>query len=727
MGGLNQMKKTVLLTLLLCMALLVACGKEPEKPAESPTATVSPAGETTPVATETPAGEPTKEVTPTPGESFGPPNYETVGRDDIFRIPVKELEEGWVPVIWRCSGEYVLLWLTTPDDAPEEKTVLVLMHPDENTEQRRLTLDFSSYDPILLSDGTVVLSDLMAMSYRVYDSTFTEKYTLPFQGVPSSSVIGVSETGLVLSQDGAAANLATMERGESEWMWFYYPVAWQQAGLTFPKVDRKEKEEFRQGSVLCTSLERQSDGGASFREFRLYDVAKQAKSAVLRDSDLGTGAYVTACGILGEDKVLLVSSKDGGRELLMWKSGGMTESIENYIDLTKGDTALTKSLDSLLAKVSDAGVVLERDWDDHYGAYESFDDYIGLVETAYTFLAAAKTNPDVLKSASGEAVHAENVHNNDKADVTFNKYVFSKFYLKQFGEERRDTFFRFIDALYAGEDRFECPDDASEQWCCNLFASYFFPLAEPFISCEYAGDGWAKIIYKESKEEFQGRLRDFEKRIVDLLNNAIEDDYSDFEKALALYEYLTETIEYDVQMAEAVANGTPNSSGDPFDVGEDFWDWSTERSAYRVLINNRGICSEIAALYQYLLLQCGVDAECCEADAADGGIGHSWNIIRLDGVCYLLDATWGITESHTPSLKFFLFTDEVRVADGYLPETFDVGMYDFLVNRAKEGYIAEDERYKDLWGGRYVAIDESEKCIFYLDGDGVMQRFTYGK
>ena len=710
------MKKTVLLTLLLCVALLVACGKEPEKPAESPTST--PAGETTPGATETPAGEPTKADTPTPEPTFGPPEYETAGRDDIFRIPVKELDEGWIPVSWKCAGEYALLWLTTPDDVAEESKVFVLLHPNESTEQRRLTIDYGTYSPILLADGTVVLLDPMAYVYHVYDSTLTEKYTIPFQGSPTTDVIGVSESGLEVAQDPSAQSLSALSLRESDSMWFFYPFMRPQAGFVFPKEGPQEKEEFRQGSVLCSVFERKSGDGSLAHEFRMYDAVKQTKSAALRDSDIGAGVSINACGVAGDGNLLLLTSKDGTRELLMWKSGGLTEPIENFIKLDDSQNELKKNLDALLAKASEGGAVIEYDWESLLEPFEWSEDYVGTLELAYAFIGAAKTNPDVLKTASGDAVHPENFHNNASEKIPFNRHVFSEFYLKQFGEKRRETFFRFVDALYAGEDRFECPNDASEQWCCKLFASYFFPVAEPFISCEYAGDGWAKIIYKEPKEEFLGRIQDFENRVSEILTRVIEEDYTDLEKALALYEYLAEATEYDEWLAEYVASGN-----DPEDIG----DWTSQRYAYRVLMEHRGICSEIAALYQYLLLQCGVDAECCDADAADGGIGHAWNIIRLDGVSYLLDATWAITESYTPRLTFFLFTDDVRVSDGYLPETFDVGMYDFLADRAKTGYAAVDERYKDLWGGRYVAIDESEKCIFFLDGDGVMQKFSYGK
>ena len=43
--------------------------------------------------------------------------------------------------------------------------------------------------------------------------------------------------------------------------------------------------------------------------------------------------------------------------------------------------------------------------------------------------------------------------------------VFSKIYTLEHGEARRQAFFNFVDALRAGEEWFDCPDEDTMWWC----------------------------------------------------------------------------------------------------------------------------------------------------------------------------------------------------------------------------------------------------------------------
>jgi hypothetical protein len=156
--------------------------------------------------------------------------------------------------------------------------------------------------------------------------------------------------------------------------------------------------------------------------------------------------------------------------------------------------------------------------------------------------------------------------------------------------------------------------------------------------------------------------------------------------------------------------------------------WTERQSAYRVLMERQGICWEIAALYRYLLLQCGVDSEESVGAPVTAGDFHEWNYIELDGQGYLIDATWGLTINRAPDLKYFLFTDELREnRDGYDAKSFDIGGSGLYGARKKYSFDADDERYSELWGGTFVAFDEEEECIFYRDRDGALHRFDYGK
>ena len=332
------------------------------------------------------------------------------------------------------------------------------------------------------------------------------------------------------------------------------------------------------------------------------------------------------------------------------------------------------------------------------------------VDFINTFRVGKLSDPNVLVSKSGDYIHPENMRNNSGSMHSFNPHVFSSYYLKEHGEKAMETFFNYVDAVRAGEERFECPDPDAVGWVSGRFATYFYPVLNNLTFTEYLGDGWAKIYYNEPKEEILAKIADFDMRICNILSDVIEDDYTDLEKALSLYEFLTEYCTYDY---EALYDN------DPF--------WDQYESGYRVLMEKKGICWEISCLYKYLLLQCGVDIEEASGEPVNpDDQSHQWNYIMIDGQAYLIDVTWGLTFDRKPDLDYFLFTDEVRAnRDGFVYDSFDISGYRNTDMPEVYPYDANDDRYSELWQGTYLAFDQQEKCIFYQDTDGVIHRFDY--
>jgi hypothetical protein len=465
------------------------------------------------------------------------------------------------------------------------------------------------------------------------------------------------------------------------------------------------------GNVLC--------GGSEFcvdretykyrHEYRRYDMDARTVSGVLREEDIPGCEYLSPLGTLGDGYVILkTDNEDGSRGILLWSAGNETSPIQGFCDFTKDDPAecLTKLL--TVAK-DDYNIVITPDRTEHDGTAESVGDFMAEMEFANNFILTAQANPEVVKPKKSDTLHPENKSNNDGANYTFNPHVFSGFYLKEHGEERRDAFFRYVDALRAGEDEYECPNEGCANWSGGRLAKYFFPLGFIYTSVEYVGKGRAKITYNIPKEEFLAKEKDFEERITAILNDVLEEDYTDFEKALALYEFMTEYTVYD------------------YDMRDHNVEWMDRQSGYRVLMEHQGICWEIACLYRYLLLQCGVDAEESTGMPVNPEEDmHEWNYLALDGKGYLIDATWGLTENREPNMEYFLFTDDMRERrDGYIIDSFDIGGYGLYGARKKYSFEANDERYSELWYGTFLAFDEEEKCIFYRNIFGEICRFDY--
>lgn len=131
-------------------------------------------------------------------------------------------------------------------------------------------------------------------------------------------------------------------------------------------------------------------------------------------------------------------------------------------------------------------------------------------------------------------------------------------------------------------------------------------------------------------------------------------DASDYDKVCAIYDYLCENVTYD---HAGLAAG----------------DSKLIYTAYAALINGTSVCQGYANLFYRLALELNVDARLIPG-IGNGG-DHGWNIVKLDGKYYNLDATWDATRAQGGrEYTYFLrcqdnFSDHARKAE-YDTEAF---------------------------------------------------------
>lgn len=138
-------------------------------------------------------------------------------------------------------------------------------------------------------------------------------------------------------------------------------------------------------------------------------------------------------------------------------------------------------------------------------------------------------------------------------------------------------------------------------------------------------------------------------------------------------------------------------------------------------MEEKGICGNLSVLYNYLLLQCGVDAYVFH----DNGITHAWSYVKIDGVGYHVDTTW------TSTLNDFMTPSSVReknlaehgITAPIKPRySFD----DAPLNKPGIVFSANDNRFAELRNGWIILnIDRERKVITYDSEDGVKE-FAYG-
>jgi hypothetical protein len=102
---------------------------------------------------------------------------------------------------------------------------------------------------------------------------------------------------------------------------------------------------------------------------------------------------------------------------------------------------------------------------------------------------------------------------------------------------------------------------------------------------------------------------------------------TNYEKTLAIFEYLVDRVDYDY---------------DAFDAP--FTDGSNDNVCYYlegVFEYNRAVCDGKSKAFVLLCRMEGIEALRDWGDSYSGGAGHAWNYVKLDGKWYMVDTTAG--------------------------------------------------------------------------------------
>lgn len=286
----------------------------------------------------------------------------------------------------------------------------------------------------------------------------------------------------------------------------------------------------------------------------------------------------------------------------------------------------------------------------------------------------------------------------------FNLHVYSIFLESCYSEEYKEAFFNLCDALSEGKDNFTCASQAAYDFCTDpVTLNQLYPVAYKQISAEGFKDGTGYIRYEIPVEEYLQKQDQFQKDVEDVLGRYIRSDYSDLEKCLVLYDYMTSEYQFDY-----LDNVGKTNDGD----------------CYACFNLKQGICSDLGTLYAYLLMQCGVNAIEVENSGTASSAGfHAWTYVSIEGKNYHIDVTAALLSENTMpevSLDYFLMTDRDRDAAGYVYDELEVPLMQPKLAKYCSNYqfIADDTTYHLPEGSYCTGYDTGKDTIFYKDSEG---------
>lgn len=115
--------------------------------------------------------------------------------------------------------------------------------------------------------------------------------------------------------------------------------------------------------------------------------------------------------------------------------------------------------------------------------------------------------------------------------------------------------------------------------------------------------------------------KELDTKVAQILSSLSLNGKSDYEKIKAIYDYVCQNVRYSEYLFDP--NFDPTST-----AGRAIY------STYGALVNNSAVCQGFAGAMYRLLLEAGIDNRIVAGD------DHGWNIVKLDGKYYCLDATW---------------------------------------------------------------------------------------
>lgn len=143
------------------------------------------------------------------------------------------------------------------------------------------------------------------------------------------------------------------------------------------------------------------------------------------------------------------------------------------------------------------------------------------------------------------------------------------------------------------------------------------------------------LFNKSIIQEMQNRLLNVADNI---LKTVIKSSMNDYEKELALHDYLIKNIVYDY---DSLSLQNP-----PSEI----------YSAYGALINKKSVCSGYANAMKMLLDKCDIECLIVTGDSKipykDLSVGHAWNIVKINNKFYHLDVTWDAPIGKLPDELF---------------------------------------------------------------------------
>lgn len=127
----------------------------------------------------------------------------------------------------------------------------------------------------------------------------------------------------------------------------------------------------------------------------------------------------------------------------------------------------------------------------------------------------------------------------------------------------------------------------------------------------------------------------------DVIEQEIDDDMSEYEKELAIHDWITGWSSFDMSaFSHTPGSGSGSDSDNP----------------YGVLIGHTGNCWGYSSTFQLFMDMLDIECITVYGTPSSSGVEHAWNMVQLDGEWYCVDVAWDDPIGGNPGHTYFNVT-----------------------------------------------------------------------
>lgn len=240
----------------------------------------------------------------------------------------------------------------------------------------------------------------------------------------------------------------------------------------------------------------------------------------------------------------------------------------------------------------------------------------------------------------------------------------------------------------------------------DVFRIYVYVLNDhpEIFWCYGAGsffsDGYLEPEYSCTKEEAQAETDLIYSKAQEVIKS-LNIDGDDYDKALAVFEYISKNTAYDYKEAENVTK----------DEDKDIINYKSHSIA-GVFLNSTAVCSGYSKAYQYLLEMEGISSAYISGTSLNDN--HAWLVVNINGSNYYSDVTWGDQYEPNTSSKFiehyyFIMDREQLLQNHKFDENCDV----FSSSSNDENYFVKENLIFDEYNFKEILSSVKANCSKY--------------